>query len=99
MRKICLNLYQIPTKIVTEICFTKPFMCTKSKLDPSMHLHFMAKFASVQKEEDKIIKLNFGHSYLGIGWVDFLQIWCVASPTWHSSLLQIWLQSDKRPLT
>ena len=34
---------------------------------------------SVRKEEEK--NPNFGRSYLGNGWSDFLQIWNVDSPT------------------
>jgi len=40
-----LNLSWIPTKIGTEMCFNKPFMCTKVIL--GMHWCFMAKFAGV----------------------------------------------------
>ena len=38
---------------------------------------------SVRKEEEKNEEKNpnFGHSYLGNGWSDFLQIWNVDSPT------------------
>ena len=37
---------------------------------------------SVQKEEKKNEKTpNFGRSYLGNGWSDFLQIWNLDSPT------------------
>ena len=38
---------------------------------------------SVRKEEEKTKKKNpnFGRSYLGNGWSDFLQIWYVDSPT------------------
>ena len=38
---------------------------------------------SVQKEEKKRRKTppNFGRSYLGNGWSEFLQIWNVNSPT------------------
>ena len=38
---------------------------------------------SVRKEEDKNEEKNpnFGRSYLGNGWSEFLQIWNVDSPT------------------
>ena len=38
---------------------------------------------SVQNEEEKTTKKlqqNFVRSYLGNGWSEFLQIWCVDSP-------------------
>ena len=38
---------------------------------------------------------NFGHSYLGNGWSDFLQIWYVDSHTSPALLWQLWFQSDK----
>ena len=46
---------------------------------------------SVRNEEDeeektKKLKRNFVHSYLGNGWSDFLQIWCVDSPNWAARL-------------
>ena len=38
-------LYQIPTKLGTEIHFNEPFKCAKFQLDQSTHLYFMANFA------------------------------------------------------
>ena len=38
---------------------------------------------------------NFGHSYLGNGQSDFLQIWNVDSPTTQARVQQLWLQLDK----
>ena len=55
---------------------------------------FIAIFASVRKDEDEK-KTNFGHSYLGNGLSDFLQIWNVDSPSWRATLQQIWFQSDE----
>ena len=57
---------------------------------------------SVRKEveEEKKTKKkipNLGHSYLGNGWSDFLQIWNVDSPTQLAFLQQLWFQSDKEP--
>ena len=46
-----------------------------------------------KKNEEK--KRNFGHSYLGNGLSDFLQIWNVDSPIWRATLQQIWFQSDE----
>ena len=65
-----------------------------------MRLLVIAIFASVRKdvEEEKKTKKkqrNFGHSYLGNGLSDFLQIWNVDSPSWRATLQQIWFQSDE----
>ena len=46
-----------------------------------------------KKNEEK--KRNFGRSYLGHGFSDFLQIWNVDSPSWRATLQQIWFQSNK----
>ena len=46
-----------------------------------------------KKNEEK--KRNFGHSYLGNGLSDFLQLWNVDSPSWRTTLQQIWFQSDE----
>ena len=47
-----------------------------------------------RKKRKKNTKL-FGHSYLGNGLSDFLQIWNVDSPSWRATLQQIWFQSDE----
>jgi len=39
---------------------------------------------------------NFGHSYLGNGWSDLLQLWNVASCYRRALPLQIWCSLDKR---
>ena len=74
-----------------------PFLCAKVQGDWSTRLRFIAIFASVQKDEEKNEekKRNFGRSYLGIGLSGFLQIWNVDSPSWRTTLQQIWFQSDK----
>ena len=36
---------------------------------------------SVRKEKERKKNPNFGRSYLGNGWSDFLQLWTVDSPT------------------
>ena len=43
---------------------------------------------SVRNEEEKNEenKTNFVRSYRGNGWSDFLQIWCVDSPSWQARL-------------
>ena len=38
------------------------------------------------EEKTKKLKRNFVRSYLGNGWSDFLQIWCVDSPSWPARL-------------
>ena len=48
-----------------------------------------------EEEKTKKLKQNFVRSYLGNGWSDFLQIWCVDSPSWPAPLYHIWFQSDK----
>ena len=40
----------------------------------------------VEEEKTKKLKRNFVRSYLGNGWSDFLQIWCVDSPCWPAPL-------------
>ena len=59
----------------------------------------IAIFASVRKDKEEKKneekKRNFGHSYLGNGLSDFLQIWNVDSPSWRATLQQIWFQSDE----
>ena len=48
-----------------------------------------------KKKTKKKKKRNFGHSYLGNGLSDFLQIWNIDSPSWRATLQQIWFQSDE----
>ena len=38
------------------------------------------------EEKMKNLKRKFVCSYLGNGWSDFLQIWCVDSPCWPAPL-------------
>ena len=52
-------------------------------------------FCRCAKDEEQEKKRNFGRSYLGNGFSDFLQIWNVDSPSWRATLQQIWFQSDK----
>ena len=52
-----------------------------------------AKRRRRKKNEEK--KTNFGHSYLGNGLSDFLQIWNADSPSWRATLQQIWFQSNE----
>ena len=49
----------------------------------------------VEEEKNEEKNPNFGRSYLGNGWRDFLQIWNVDSPTLPALLYQLWFQSDK----
>ena len=39
-----------------------------------------------EEEKNEEIKTKFVRSYLGNGWSDFLQIWCVDSPCWPTPL-------------
>ena len=64
-------------------------MCAKFHGDRSMLLLVIAIFASVRKDKEEEKKneekkRNFGSSYLGYGWSDFLQIWNVDSPGWRA---------------
>ena len=43
------NLYRIPTKIGTEMCFNKPFVCVKCQLNVSMCSCFMGENAKCAK--------------------------------------------------
>ena len=43
------NVYQIPTKVGTEICLNEPFKYTKFQLDRSMRLQFKADFVKCAK--------------------------------------------------
>ena len=78
-----MNVYQIPTKIGTEICLNVPFKCAKFQPDWSTHSCFMVDFAKCAKRRKTKIKKNpnLGHLYLGNGWSNFLQILNVGSPT------------------
>ena len=57
-----------------------------------MRLLVIAIFASVRKDEEEEKKKNeekkrnFGSSYLGNGWSDFLQIWNVDSLGWRATV-------------
>ena len=49
----------------------------------------------VEEEKNEEIKTKFC-SLVSRKWLsDFLQIWCVDSPSWPTPLYQIWFQSDK----
>ena len=63
------NVHRIPTKLSTEICLHEPLQCAKLQPDWSTHSCFMADFASVRKEEEKVEEKNsnFGRLYLGNG--------------------------------
>ena len=79
------NVHRIPTKLGTTIRFNEPFKCTKFQPNWSTNSHFMVDFAKCAKEEveekNEEKNPNFGRSYLGNGWSDFLQIWNVDYPT------------------
>ena len=49
-------LYQIPTKLGTEICFNESFKCTKVQFDQNRHLYVTAVFAKYAKEVEKKTK-------------------------------------------
>ena len=72
IRHNSINLYQIPTKIGTEMCFNMPFLCTKFQLNPSMYFHQIYKCAKWRIIKTRKLKQHFGHSYLGIGIVELM---------------------------
>ena len=39
-----------------------------------------------EEKKTKKLKQKFVHSYVGNGWSDFLQVWCVDSPSWPARL-------------
>ena len=53
------------------------------------------KCAKRRRKKTKKKKTNFGHSYLGNGLSDSLQIRNVDSPSWRAILQQMWFQSDE----
>ena len=78
------TIHWICTKFDARIRLWTSFLCAKFQGDWSMHLRLMAICASVQKDKEK--NRNFGSSYLGNGWSNFLQIWNVDSPGWRKTL-------------
>ena len=75
------NVQRIPTKLNTEIRLNEPLKCAKFQLYWSTNLRFMVDFAKCANISRTKKNPNFGRSYLGNGWNDFLQIWNVDSPT------------------
>ena len=83
------TIHRFCTKFDARIRLWTPFLCAKFQGDRSTSLRFIAIFASVRKHEEKKTKKenrNFGSSYLGNGWSDFLHIWYVVSPGWRETL-------------
>ena len=93
------DLGRIFTKFGTYICLRLPCTCAKFQLDQSMYSWVRVVFVFVRKEKRKKTRnenRNFGHSYLGNGWCDLLQLWNVASCYRQAFPPQIWCSSDKR---
>ena len=85
------TVHRICTKVDARIRRWTPFLCAKFQGDRSTRLLVIAIFASVRKDEEeekktKKKKRNFGSSYLGNGWSDFLQIWNVDSLGWRATV-------------
>ena len=82
------TIHRICNKFDARIRLWTPFLCAKFQSDRSTRSRFIAIFASVRKHEEKKTKKNrnFGSSYLGNGWSDFLHIWYVDSPGWRETL-------------
>ena len=81
-----MNVHRIPTKLGIEIRLNEPFKCAKFQPIGARIRVLWRILQSVQKEEVEEEKNeeknpNFGRSYLGNGWSNFLQIWNVDSPT------------------
>ena len=78
------------TKCDARIRLWTPFLCVKFQGYRSTRLLVIAIFASVRKDEEekktKEKKRNFGSSYLGNGWSNFLHIWNVDSPGWRATV-------------
>ena len=89
-----MNVHRIPTQLGTEIRCNDPFKCANLQPDWRTNSCFMANFAKCAKRRTEK-KRNFGRSYLGNGWSDFLHILYVDSPTARALLQQIRLQLDK----
>ena len=84
-----LTIHRICTKFDARIRLWTPFLCAKFQGDRSTRLLVIAIFASVRKDEEEKNeekKRNFGSSYLGNGWSDFLQIWNVDSLGWRATV-------------
>ena len=78
------DVFVLPVNILTGVA--------RQLLGPNDTLPcvLIAIFASVRKDEEekktKKEKRNFGSSYLGNGWSDFLQIWNVDSLGWRATV-------------
>ena len=86
------TIHRICTKCDARICLWTPFLCANLQGDRSTHLCFI-QFLQVcentkkkNKKKTKKNNRNFGSSYLGNGWSDFLQIWYVDFPGWLATL-------------
>ena len=83
------TIHRICTTCDARIRLWTFFLCAKFQGDRSTRLLVIAIFASVRKDEEKKTKKkkrNFGSSYLGNGWSDFLQIWNVDSLGWRATV-------------
>ena len=57
------------------------FSSIQARIRVSLRILQSVRKEEVEEEKTKKKKPNFGRSYLGNGWSDFLQIWYVDSPT------------------
>ena len=74
------NVNRIPTKLGTEVRLNEPLrMPNFSSIGARIRVLWRI-LRGVRKEEEKTPP-NFGRSYFGNGWSDFLQMWNVDSPT------------------
>ena len=78
------NVHRISTKFGSEICLNEPFKCAEVQPAWSTHPCFMADFAKCAKRsrrKNEENPPNYGRSYLGNDWGDFLHNLYVDSPT------------------
>ena len=85
------NVHQIPIKVGTEIRLNEPFKCAKFHFSPiqariRVLWRILRSVRNEVEEKMKKLKRNFVRSYLGNGWSNVLQIWCVDSPCWPALL-------------
>ena len=55
---ISMILYQIPTRLGTEMCYNEVFKCSKLQFDQSMYFYFMADFAKCAKSRSRNFQPN-----------------------------------------
>ena len=87
------NVHRIPTKVGTEIRLNEPFKCVKNFSPIRARIRvlwwILRSVRNEEVEEEKKyeeIKTKLCSLVSRNGWSDFLQIWCVDSPSWPARL-------------